>query len=121
MLVEVSLTKVDGYELICPVIYNYRHATELYLKAIVGTDKQTHDLKALLEEVKVALLIKFQTTLPTWFENTVLAMNDFDPYGTTFRYGGLAVKDEIFADIRHLKTLMGWQASAVQRIRQYSL
>ena len=35
--------------------------------------------------------------------------------------GGLMLNDEVFVDLNHLKVLMGWQASAIQRIRQHRL
>ena len=86
ILIDKSIATEEGYELICPIIYNYRHATELYLKAIVNTQKQTHDLKTLLEKFRAMLLIEFKATPPQWFENIILAFNDFDPNGTAFRW-----------------------------------
>ena len=66
-------------------------------------------------------MIEFKATPPQWFENIILAFNDFDPNGTAFRYGGLMLNDEVFVDLNHLKVLMGWQTSAIQRIRQHRL
>jgi superfamily I DNA/RNA helicase len=74
MLVDVALSTGEAYELIYPVIYNYRHATELYLKATVVSKEKTHDLLRLLQEFKKLLKAEFDATLPEWFENIVLAL-----------------------------------------------
>src|SRR6266542_4395697 len=51
-LVDAARTADEIYEFIYPVIYNYRHATELYLKAIVTPYRKDHDLFWLLREFK---------------------------------------------------------------------
>jgi len=45
-----------------------------------------------------------------------LAFNDFDPYGTSFRYGAIQ-EEEVLIDVIHLKTQMGWLAESFQKIR----
>ncbi len=115
MLVDAAI-KDEVYELICPIIYNYRHATELYMKATIVQSKKDHNLIWLLQEFKKLLESEFDTTLPKWFESVILVLNDFDPKGTTFRY----VEDclgEVWVDIMHMKTLMGWMAESFHKIR----
>jgi hypothetical protein len=110
MLVDAALSADEVYELICPVIYNYRHATELYMKATLVPIKKNHDLLWLLQEFKKLLKSEFDTVLPDWFENIILAFNDFDPNETTFRYGSFSSFSqcgEVWVDIVHMKTLMG--------------
>lgn len=47
---------------------------------------------------------------------------DFDPNGTTFRFGGSVEGDEVFIDIAHLKTMMSWLADSFQKIsREHGL
>ncbi len=116
MLVDAAHSNDEAYELICPIIYNYRHATELYMKATLVRRKMDHNLLWLLEEFKKILKLEFDTTLPGWFEGVILAFNDFDPKGTTFRYGGDS-PDEVWVDIMHMKTLMGWMSESFQKIR----
>jgi len=121
MLVDAALTGDEAYELICPVVYNYRHATELYIKATIPSKKKNHDLLWLLQEFKKSLKSEFGAVLPGWFENVILAFNDFDPNGTTFRYGGFTCfcrYGEVWVDIAHMKTLMGWLAESFQNIRR---
>jgi hypothetical protein len=119
-LVDAALSNGETYELAYPVIYNYRHATELYLKATIASEEKTHDLLWLLQEFKKLLKAEFDATLPERFENIVLAFNDFDPDSTTFRYGGFdsfISQGETWADLPHVKILMGWLAESFQKIK----
>ena len=116
ILVDAALSNDEVCDLICPIIYNYRHATELYLKAIVSKQKKDHNLLWLLNEFKLLLKSEFRTELPDWFEGILHSLNDFDPNGTIFRYGG-ACPGEAWADIEHMKTLMGWMARSFQQIK----
>jgi hypothetical protein len=119
MLADAARSADEIYELIYPVIYNYRHATELYLKATVANYREDHDLSWLLQEFKKVMKSEFDSTPPKWFENVILAFNDFDPNSTTFRYGGFApfLQGEVWVDLVHMKTLMGWLAQSFQNIR----
>ena len=120
MLVDAALSSAEAYELTYPVIYNYRHATELYLKSAVHRRKKNHDLLWLLKECKSIIKSEFNTDLPEWFEHIVIAFHDFDPCSTTFRYGGFGYvqnQGEMWVDLVHMKTLMGWLAESFQKIR----
>lgn len=122
MLVDAALSRDEAFEFICPVIYNYRHATELYMKATVPLRKKNHNLLLLLQGFKELLKSEFNTQLPGWFENAILAFNDFDPNETTFRYGGFtgfSQCGEVWVDIVHMKSLMGWLAESFQNIRRH--
>lgn len=127
-LVDAALSAAEAYELVYPVLYNYRHATELYLKAVLSPKKKNHDLKTLLQKLRDYLKREHETVVPTWFENVVLAFDDFDPNSTTFRYGDSDVfsrrtgdSGEFWTDLLHVKKLMEWVAESFQRIRQAQL
>lgn len=49
-LIEIALANEEEFDLFCPAINNYRHATELYLKESFGIAKQSHKLLPLLEK-----------------------------------------------------------------------
>ena len=120
VLVDAAHSSDEVYELICPVIYNYRHATELYLKATLLHQRTGHDLHSLLQEFKKELKAEFGVTLPQWFENIILAFVDFDPGSTTFRYGDFPYflrQGEIWFTCAHMKTLMNWLAKSFQNVR----
>ncbi|SHJ68373.1 hypothetical protein SAMN02745216_02085 [Desulfatibacillum alkenivorans DSM 16219] len=115
ILVDAAIDNDEAFELVNPILFNYRHATELYLKATIGKWKKTHDLVELQKEFIEILKSEFDATLPKWFSDIVLVFNEFDPKGTTFRYGGRAPR-EVWVDVRHIKTLMGWMSKSFRRI-----
>ena len=84
-LIGVALKNEAPWDLFCPAVYNYRHATELYLKSVFGSSKQTHNLKTLFEKFKKSIKEKYEQDCPDWFTNIVITFDTFDPYGTTFR------------------------------------
>lgn len=111
-LINIGIDDETERDIIYPAIYNYRHATELYLKSLIKKEKETHKLKDLYE-----ILIRIiGFNLPKWFENLILAFDDFDPYGTTFRYAIPIGKDEMFIDLIHIKKLMDWFDESIERI-----
>jgi hypothetical protein len=86
MLIDKVLSSdIEGYEIVYPVLYNYRHCLELYLKAIVKVEKG-HDLSKLLEKLKEYVQTHYQTNLPPWFENWILEFDEFDNRSDMFRY-----------------------------------
>lgn len=116
VLVDAALSNNESFDLIYPIIFNYRHATELYMKSTTGRYKKNHNLLFLLQEFKQLLRSEFDSVLPDWFENVILAFNDFDPKGTAFRYGG-DIPREVWADLVHIKKLMSWIAESFQKIK----
>lgn len=120
MLVDAALSSDEAFELSYPVIYNYRHATELYLKSALPEHKRNHDLQWLLRRFKIKVKLRYNTDLPQWFIDIVTAFHDFDPNSTTFRYGGFEYvmqRGEMWVDLNHMKTVMGWLAEAFQKVR----
>lgn len=115
-LIETALKNYEERELFQPAIYNYRHATELYLKAIIG-EEINHDLRDLKEKLKTVLKNEFNTVPPEWFDNIIEAFDYTDPKGTAFRYGKTIPKDELYADMGHIGTLMNWLSDSFRRIR----
>lgn len=116
-LIEAALSNDEPRDLYAPAIFNYRHAVELYIKAIVGKHKQTHNLLTLLEKLKIYLKKEINSELPEWLANIIVTFHDFDPYGTTLRYGGNSSMEEMFINFNHLKSLMQLLAKAFQNIR----
>lgn len=119
-LVEIALKNEEILDLYAPAIYNYRHAIELYLKTYISNYKQSHDLLYLFSELKKKLKSEINADIPKWFENIILVINDFDPGGTTFRYGNGIEKDEVFIDFLHLKNLMNLLSQSFEKILKYN-
>lgn len=118
-LIDIALANEEGRELFYPAIYNYRHATELYLKAIAGKHKRSHNLLYLFDRLKQKIKTDFNESIPEWFENIIIAFNDFDPEGTSFRYGGGFKMDEMFADFNQLKLLMNRVSKSFINMREH--
>jgi len=91
---------------IYPIIYNYRHSTELLIKAVLKNPDNIHDICKLYEKLKKYLLDEFNYTPSLWVDNVVGAFNDFDPSGTIFRYGVKINNSEMVVDLDHVKRLM---------------
>jgi hypothetical protein len=115
-LTEIAVENEEAWLLICPIMFNYRHSIELYLKVITGEYKQNHNLIHLYNKLTVLLKNEFNLKPPEWLENTIVSFNDFDPSSTTFRYGGGSEKDEVFIDFVKLKGRMGWLSKIFQNI-----
>ena len=124
LLVESAIENEMVYDVLAPIVYNYRHATELYLKDILNYKKKkngSHDLNSLFQKLKSLMKDKFNTETPSWFENLVLAFHKFDPAGTSFRYEGpdpFGEEDGLWVDVRHLKKQMDWLADAFRKINE---
>ncbi len=115
-LVEIGHKNDEESELFQPAIYNYRHATELYIKAIIG-EEINHNLHDLMQKLKSILKTEFNSVLPEWFENIIEAFDYSDPNGTAFRYGITVPKNELYVDMKHVKTLMAWLSDSFRRIK----
>jgi hypothetical protein len=55
--------------------------------------------------------------LPEWFENIMKAFHYSDPKGVAFRYGITEPKEELYADMHPVKTLMNWLSASFKRIK----
>lgn len=119
-LVEIAHKNYQERELFQPAIYNYRHATELYMKAIIG-EEVNHNLHDLMQKFKIVLKTEFNSVPPEWFENIIEAFNYSDPNGTAFRYGITVPKDELYVDMSHVKKLMGWLSEYFRQIKSTRL
>ncbi len=90
ILVEKVLSKkFEGYELIYPILFNYRHCLELYLKSFVFTEvKESHNLKFILEKFEIYIKEHHKINVPTEYKKMLLELYDFDKNSTAFRYPG---------------------------------
>lgn len=117
MLVKGAIDNQNGYEIIYPIIYNYRHAVELYLKSTVGPMDNTHNLMRLYGRFKEITKERYKADPAEWFESIIMALNEFDSNGTCFRYGSTEPRYEVFVDLSILKTKMDLFSKAFQEIR----
>lgn len=118
-LTAIALENEEGRELFYPALYNYRHAIELYIKSVIGKYKKSHNLLYLFDRLKEKFKTDFHESIPDWFESIIIVLNDFDPYGAFFRYGGDSKKDEMFADFTQVKDLMNRVSKSFLNIRKH--
>ena len=116
MLIEATKDVDYHYDYVNPILFQYRHAVEIYLKSTLEKTIKTHNLLKLYERFEALMKDKHKTEIPDWFKNIVNAFDGVDPHGDIFRYGGDIVKDEILIDMRHLKTMMRWFAESINNI-----
>ncbi len=119
IVADSAIEEKHCWELYCPAVYNYRHATELYLKDVTGK-RDTHNLLALLDSFREYHKKQAKQALPEWFENIIQVFHDFDEYGTSFRYGDNKYR-ETFIDFVQLKKKMNWLAKSFNNIQSYKL
>lgn len=117
-VLDFALTRGQVGELIYPVLYNYRHSVELYLKAIIPPTRLNHNLSPLLERLEALIATEFKSTVPKSFSGVVHDFMRFDPKSTTFRYGDTDAQSdgECWIDLPHLKLRMKWLADGFHRI-----
>lgn len=116
MLFESVKMHGNLYDFSSPILYQYRHAIELYLKAILNKSPKTHNLLKLCENFETLIKAKFQTTVPTWLKDMIVGFNQIDPKGDIFRYGEDITSNEILVNLRLLKNKMNWFAKSINRI-----
>ena len=116
-LVTIAHEKHEERELFLPAIYNYRHATELYIKSVSGGG-ETHNLKNLKIRLTKTLKENFNAAMPNWFSNIIDGFHYTDPSGSTFRYAESLPNQELYVDLNHVKTLMNWMAKSFEIIRR---
>lgn len=117
ILIQRGLGNLEAYELLYPVLYNYRHAIELYLKAIVTPQKRNHDLATLMEQFKKFMKETHGEEVPRWFENLIGEFIEYDPNATTFRYPGqTSAPEERMVDLPKLQKIMEILSEVFNRV-----
>lgn len=120
VLIDSFLNEADVYKYISPILYQYRHAIELYLKYAIVTEEKTHDLLQLYSKFKSRIADEFREDIPSWFENIILAFDRVDKSGTIFRYGGQISGDDILVDLNHIKAMIDRFAKSINNISKHT-
>ena len=109
-LVEQALSCQEPHLYDYPILFNYRHMLELYLKIILDDRKKArrlgHDLVALVEAVETKLSRKASE----WVRSRLREFSEIDPSSDLFRYADKAPRHpkyvEIWIDFCQVKTVM---------------
>ncbi|MBZ0276661.1 MAG: HEPN domain-containing protein [Anaerolineae bacterium] len=117
VLIQRGLGNLEAYELLYPVLFNYRHAIELYLKAILKSQEKIHDLAKLMKQFKKFVKENYGEDVPAWFEKLILEFNSYDPGATTFRYPGrTAAPEERMVNLPELQKIMEILSETFHRV-----
>jgi len=117
-LVDSATNNIEERELLYPILFNYRHSVELFLKSVVLKEKEVkHNLETLNRMFKVVIKNKFNIESPKWFDELIEVLHEFDSGSTTFRYGETISRPEFVVDLHVLKEKMNWMAESFQRIK----
>jgi hypothetical protein len=98
-----------------PLMYLYRHATELFLKGVMGLDEKHHDLAALADAFVSFVKKRYDREMPEWISRRLKEIASVDPKSTMFRYGktydsktkrDYVIPGEHYVNLSHLQDAM---------------
>lgn len=85
-LIDPALSTGEAWRLTYPIFYLYRHALELYLKAVLRPPQPRHDLRPLIDEFDELLRQQLRSEIPAHLKNDLLILAMVDPNSQGFRY-----------------------------------
>jgi hypothetical protein len=128
-LVEaIKRQELEDFRIANPVLFLYRHAIELALKALLRSTSMHHKLDALGADLKKFARDNYQQDVPVWISRRLDQLAAIDPNSMAFRYAEdkydgrkdcSPVDGELYAGVAHfqqaMNELFGVLAGAVQR------
>lgn len=114
-LVEQALISESAYLFTYPILYNYRHAIELYLKIATNSDTQTERIHRLRYFVK-KLVQQHNAKLSKWSQDYLDQWSQLDEESKTFRYGENWPEGELWVDLKQLKTITGRLCDELEKL-----
>lgn len=109
-LVSHALSQGEPHEIAYPIIFLYRHAVELYLKAMLDARPEHHvigELVGLLER-------QCGGTVAGWVKARLWDFHRIDRMSDVFRYAGSPSGGELWVDLCHLQVVMERMAEAFE-------
>lgn len=123
-LLDAALQAGETWESIDPVMFCYRHAAELHLKALIGPEaRRTHALGDLIAALRAKLRCFRQSDVDYLCER-LLEFDLTDPRSTAFRYTDavpIGRPPELWLDLHHLSATMSALFGALERVRLHLL
>lgn len=125
-LVKTALQLQESWEAAYPILFNYRHALELYLKAIIPA-QHNHRLDVLASHLRPLLTGRYPADQIEILIERIEEFHRMDPNSTEFRYADTSDKTyerckaplpdaEIWVDFHHLETCMEQTCNALETI-----
>jgi hypothetical protein len=120
-LMDVALENNESWESIDPILFCFRHALELYLKALwPGTARRIHPLKELAEELHHRLVGLYRSEHVDWLCERIREFDRVDSRSTSFRYHDVAEPDrepELWVDFTRLRVIMEAIFAGLEKVR----
>ncbi len=126
-LMDSAISAREGWEAVYPILFCYRHTTELYLKAILVDAPFRHGLDELASELQKKILGKYRHDHVDRLIGRIRELHRIDPSSTVFRYAdgaerayknsGVSLPDpELWVDFPHLRRSLGDVFNALDMI-----
>jgi hypothetical protein len=116
-LVDRNTHEYEAYEVVYPILFLYRHALELYLKAILGEGRSMgHNIEKLASVFRENYKNSYGCDLP---KHAIRLMNEIATYdrpGTTFRYTEGFSEGEYWVDFEKLKDQFDWLFDGLEKM-----
>ncbi len=109
---DAAASQRESWEAAYPILFCYRHALELYIKALLPAGTQGHRLSELVRAIKPWLDKQYPASQVAWLTGRIAEFDRLDPNSTVFRYpdgpatayrGGQDPWPETWVDFRRLR------------------
>jgi len=109
-LLDAASENSEAWESVDPILFCFRHALELNLKALhQGPRKRAHGLKSLGNDLHARLLTRYRPAQVDWLRDRICEFDTVDPRSTAFRYDDVPNRDaapELWVDFAKLRHIM---------------
>jgi HEPN domain-containing protein len=110
----------EAWECIDPILFCFRHALELYLKALVpGNLRRVHPMDELAGRLQRGLQGRYRPEQINWLCDRINEFDCVDPRSTSFRYHDAVDagrEAELWIDFAHLRVVMEAIFEALEKI-----
>lgn len=125
-LIEAAAARRESWEAAYPILFCYRHAVEMYLKALLPEGTQGHRLSDLVRLLMPYLQSHHPADEVAWLANRVAEFDRLDPKSTVFRYPdgpatsyrpGELPDPELWVDFRRMQRAIGKLFRSLEWVR----
>lgn len=129
-LLTTAAEKRESWEAAYPILFCYRHALELYLKALMPNKRHGHRLDDLARSLRPYIENRYPTDQVSWLLDRIAEFDRLDPKSTVFRYPdganssyktGAEPAPETWVDFKRLQRSAQKMFQGFERIRLHLL
>jgi len=129
-LLATAAERRESWEAAYPILFCYRHALELYLKALMPNERHGHRLGDLAKSLKLHIESQYPADQVSWLLDRIVEFDRLDPKSTVFRYpdgvhssykAGAEPDLETWVDFKRLQRSAQKMFQGFERIRLHKL